>query len=135
MQFTSTIISTILALAASSTAIPTSVPIPTITLKIYNDMTGASATASIPADGVPHFISDLFRGSAISSASGDILGTSAQLTGFQDLTKCQLVNLNIPGWTIDLDGRAKNFVDLDGDVTKPIPTWLNGFTFHCVKPQ
>ncbi|KAI1544902.1 rve domain containing protein, partial [Pyrenophora tritici-repentis] len=72
---------------------------------------------------------------AISSASGDILGTSAQLTGFQDLTKCQLLNLNIPGWTIDLDGRAKNFVDLDGDVTKPIPTWLNGFTFHCEKPQ
>jgi len=135
MQFTRTLISTILTLATSTMAIPTSIPTPTITLKIFNDMTGASATASIPADGVPHFVSDLFRGSAISSSNGDIFGTSAQLTDFQDLTKCQLVNLNIVGLTIDLDGRAKNFVDLDGDVTKPIPMWLNGFTFHCEKPQ
>ncbi|RMZ66656.1 hypothetical protein GMOD_00002015 [Pyrenophora seminiperda CCB06] len=135
MQFTSAILATIMALASSTTAIPTSIPIPTITLKIYNDMTGASATASIPADGVPHYVSDLFRDSAISSASGDIFGTSAQLTGFQDNTKCQLVNLNIAGLIVDLDGRAKNFVDLDGDVTKPIPMWLNGFTFHCEKPQ
>jgi hypothetical protein len=131
MQFTINIATMVLALTTAVTAIPS--PILQITLRIYNDQSGANAEASIPADGTPYHLSGLFAGSAVDSGAGNIFGSSAQLTKFQDTTKCQLVNLNIPGWTFDIDGRAKNFVDLDGDVTKPIPIWLNGFTFHCEK--
>jgi hypothetical protein len=131
MQFTTTLATVVLALTTAATAIPS--PIPQITLRIYNDQSGANAEATIPADGTPYHISSLFAGSAIDTGAGNIIGTSAQLTRFQDTTKCQLVNLNIPGWIFDIDGRAKNFVDLDGDVTKPIQIWLGGFTFHCEK--
>lgn len=131
MQFTATIATIVLALTTSAAAIPS--PIPQITLRISNDQTGANAETTIPADGTPYNLPSLFTGSAIDSGNGNIFGTSAQLTKFQDTTKCQLVNLNVAGWVIDLDGRAKSFVDLDGDVTKPIPIWLGGFTFQCDK--
>ncbi|KAB2106288.1 hypothetical protein AG0111_0g4992 [Alternaria gaisen] len=131
MQLTTTLAATLLAFTTVVTAIPS--PIPQITLRIYNDQSGANAEATIPADGTPYYISSLFAGKAVDKGAGNIVGTSAQLTKFQDTTKCQLVNLNIPGWIFDIDGRAKNFVDLDGDVTKPIETWLSGFTFHCEK--
>ncbi|KAH9868116.1 hypothetical protein J1614_007188 [Plenodomus biglobosus] len=128
MKFTVALASTILAFSTGIQALPS--PIPQITIRIYNDQTGANADATVPADNTPRNIVDLFRGSAIDSA-GNIFGTSAQLTAFTDSTKCKLVNVNVPGWIIDLDGRAKNFVDLDGDVTKPVPVWLGGFTFQC----
>ncbi|KAF2856451.1 hypothetical protein T440DRAFT_462734 [Plenodomus tracheiphilus IPT5] len=128
MHFTIALASTILAFAAGISAIPN--PIPQITIRISNDQTGANAAATVPADNVPRNVVDLFRGTAIDSA-GNIFGTSAQLTGFSDTTKCKLVNVNVHDWVIDLDGRAKNFVDLDGDVTKAVPVWLGGFTFQC----
>ncbi|KAF1830342.1 hypothetical protein BDW02DRAFT_104788 [Decorospora gaudefroyi] len=131
MQFTTTLAAAVLAFTTGINAIPS--PIPQVTLKIFNDKSGANAEATIPADGTPYHISDLFAGSAIDSGANGIFGTSALLTHFQDTTKCQLVNLNVPSWIIDLDGRAKNFVDLDGDNTQPIEKWLNGFTFHCEK--
>ncbi|KAH9866344.1 hypothetical protein IAQ61_008349 [Plenodomus lingam] len=105
---------------------------PQITIRIYNDQTGANAAATVPADSIPRNIVDLFRGSAIDSA-GNIIGTSAQLTEFTDSTKCKLVNVNVQGCVIELDGRAKNFVDLDGDNTKANPVWLRGFSFQCSK--
>ena len=128
MKFTFAIASTILALATGINAAPASIP--QITLKIFNDQTGSNAAATVPADNVPRNINDLFRGTAIDSA-GNIFGTSAQLTAFTDGTKCSLVNVNIHDWVIELDGRAKNFVDLDGDNTKAVPVWLGGFTFQC----
>jgi hypothetical protein len=99
-------------------------------MRIFNDQTGANAEASIPADGIPHSVSDLFRGKAVDN-KGSILGTSAQLVKFSDSTKCSLVNLNVRDWVFELDGRARNFVDLDEDTSKAIPVWLNGFTFQC----
>ncbi|EOA88915.1 hypothetical protein ACJQWK_05779 [Exserohilum turcicum] len=131
MQFTTTFAAAILALSTSVSALPN--PTPQITLRIFNDRTGASADTTVPADGLPYSISARFANSAIDSGNGNILGTSAQLTVFQDTTKCKLVNVNVAGWVIELDGRAKNFVNLDDDITKPIPTWLNGFQFQCDK--
>lgn len=61
------------------------------------------------------------------------MGSSAQLVQFTDSTKCSLVNLNVRDWVIELDGRANNFVDLDGDKSQAEPKWLNGFTFQCSK--
>ena len=131
MQLTTTLATTILALTTAVTAIPS--PIPQITLRIFNDQSGANAEATVPADGTPYQIFSLFAGKAIDKGAGNIVGTSAQLTKFQDTNKCQLVNLNNPGKVFNIDGRTKNFVDLDGDLTKPIEIWLNGFTFQCDK--
>lgn len=128
MKFTIAIASAILAFASGISAVPS--PIPQITIRIFNDQTGVNAEATVPADGVPRNIPDLFHGSAIDS-SGSIVGTSAQLTQFLDSTKCTLQNLNIHDWVIELDGRAKNFVDLDGDRSKAVPVYLGGFTFQC----
>jgi hypothetical protein len=113
------------------TGVPAPTAIPQITIRIFNDQTGANAAASVPADGTSRNIADLFRGSAIDK-NGDIIGTSALLVKFSDSTKCSLKNANVRDWNIELDGRAKNFADLDRDTSKAIPVWLNGFTFSCV---
>jgi hypothetical protein len=127
MQFTTILASTILAFATGISAAPTSVP--NVTLRIANDQTGTSSDATVPADNVARDITALFQNTAIGQAG--FIGTSAQLTQFTDTTKCQLVNKNYPSWVIQLDGRSKNFVDLDGDNTKPIPISISAFTFSC----
>jgi hypothetical protein len=127
MQFTTILASSILAFSAGISAAPTSAP--NVTLRIFNDQTGINSDATVPADNVARDITTLFQGTPIGNAG--FIGTSAQLTQFSDTTKCQLANKNVPGWVIQLDGRAKNFVDLDGDVTKAIPVSIGGFTFAC----
>ncbi|KAH7406485.1 hypothetical protein DE146DRAFT_647590 [Phaeosphaeria sp. MPI-PUGE-AT-0046c] len=126
MQFTTILASTILAFASGITAAPTD---NTVTIRIFNDQSGANSDATIAADGVAHPITELFAGKAI--GNNGFVATSAQLTKFTDAAKCTLVNTNNWGWTIELDGRAKNFVDLDGDKTKAVPTWIGGFSFQC----
>ncbi|KAF1850420.1 uncharacterized protein K460DRAFT_301447 [Cucurbitaria berberidis CBS 394.84] len=128
MKFTIAAAATTLALATGISALPA--PASQITIRIFNDQSGANAEATVPVDNVPRNVVDLFRSTAIDSA-GNIFGTSAQLTKFSDTSKCTLVNVNVRDWKIELDGRAKNFVDLDGDKTKAVPIWLGGFTFQC----
>jgi hypothetical protein len=115
---------------SSTSATPSATAFPEITIRIYNDETGANAAATVLADGSSHDISDLFHGSAIDN-NGNIVGTSAQLVKFLDSTKCAMVNMKVEDWVVELDGRAKNFVDLDRDMSKAIPVWLNGFSFAC----
>jgi hypothetical protein len=129
MQFTTILASSILAFSSSISGAPTSTP--NVTIRVFNDVTGINSDATVPADNVPRSIGGLFQGTAIGNAG--FVATSAQLTQFADSTKCTLVNSNIPSWTIQLDGRSKNFVDLDGDVTKAVPTWIGGFTFQCTQ--
>lgn len=131
MQFTLAFASTILAFASGISALPTTTG--QVTIRIFNDQTGANADATVYVGAAASNVVDLFRGTALDSGLGNVFGTSAQLTTFSDTTKCSLVNQNTAGWVIDLDGRAKNFVDLDGDVTRPVPIWLNGFTFQCTQ--
>ncbi|KAF2822475.1 hypothetical protein CC86DRAFT_301047 [Ophiobolus disseminans] len=127
MQFTTILASTVLAFASGISAIPA--PFSQVTLRIFNDQTGINSDATVPADNAPRYLSDLFRGTPIGNAG--LVATSAQLTQFSDSTKCKLVDQTGKNWVIELDGRAKNFVDLDGDVTKPIPVYIAGFTFQC----
>jgi hypothetical protein len=37
----------------------------------------------------------------------------------------------VHNWRVELDGRAKNFVDLDGDVTRPVPVWVGDLSLQC----
>jgi hypothetical protein len=126
MQFAITLASTILAFALGTSAIPS----PQVVLHISNDLTGANAQASIPADNVPHSIAQLFHGTAVDTDQ-HIIGTSAQLNTFSDSIKCTLTSTTIPGWVYEFDGRAHNFVDLDGQTAVTIPIWLENFNFQC----
>jgi len=128
MQFTLALVAAIF--ASSITAAPALEArnaVPSITVSITNDQTGASASATVPGDGIARNLTDLFGGSAIDQ-HGAIVGTSAQLTKFSDNTKCFFQNVN---WIINFDGR-KTFADLDGNKDIALPVYLNGFNLQCV---
>jgi hypothetical protein len=128
MQFTLAIVAAIF--ASSITAAPALEArnaVPSITVSITNDQTGASASATVPGDGIARNLTDLFGGSAIDQ-HGAIVGTSAQLTKFSDNTKCFFQNVNC---IINFDGR-KTFADLDGNKDIALPVYLNGFNLQCV---
>lgn len=126
MQFTIALASTILAFATGITALPQSGS-NTVTLAISNDQSGAQGSVTVVADGVPRSVATLFAGSPI-AAGNTIIGTSARLTKFTDNTKCKFVQ---GSWVIEIDGRSKNFVELDGVPGKAVPVSLNGFSFTC----
>lgn len=129
MKFTPALTTALL--IAFTTAAPTLAPretVPTITIAVTNDLTGLSATATVPGDGIARNIPDLFRGSAIDN-NGAIIATSAQLVKFEDKTRCFFQNVN---WIINLNGRDATFVDLDGDREVASPVYLNGFNLQCV---
>lgn len=130
MQFTTIIASAIVAFASGITALPA--PGAQITVRIFNDQTGVNADASVPVDNAIRYVSDLFRDTPI--GKNGLVATSAQLVQFSDTTKCSLVNYAVGHggtWEIQLDGRAKNFVDLDNDPTRPVPVYIGGFSFQC----
>ncbi|KAH8716746.1 hypothetical protein GQ44DRAFT_742363 [Phaeosphaeriaceae sp. PMI808] len=129
MQFTMILASAVVAFASGISAIPTSSAAQQITLRVFNDQTGINSDVSVPADNVPRYLLDLFKGTAIGNAGN--VGTSAQLVKFSDTTKCTFSTTRTYDWIVEIDGRAKNFVDLDGDVTKAVPIWIGGFTFQC----
>jgi hypothetical protein len=129
MQFTTILASSILAFASSISAAPTTTnTTSTVTLRVYDDITGVNSDATVLDDNVPHAITDLFQGTAIGNAGFN--ATSAQLVKFADLTQCVLVNSAL-GRTIQLDGRSKNYADIDGDRAIAVPTYIGGFTFQC----
>ncbi|KAF2177324.1 hypothetical protein K469DRAFT_508273, partial [Zopfia rhizophila CBS 207.26] len=102
--------------------------LPSITISVTNDQTGASAAVTVPGDGIAHKIPDLFRGSAIDQ-NGAIIGTSAQLIKFSEKTHCFFQNVD---WIINLNGKDLTYADLDGQKEVAIPVYLNGFNLQCV---
>ena len=128
MQFTLALVAAIFASAISAApALEARNAVPSITVSITNDQTGAHASATVPGDGIARNLTDLFGGSAIDQ-HGAIVGTSAQLIKFTDNTKCFFQNVN---WIINFDGR-KTFVGLDGNKDAALPVYLNGFNLQCV---
>lgn len=102
-------------------------PIHQITVSIYNDLTGAHGSAAGPSDGLARNLTMLFSDSPINN-HGAIIGISAHLIRFTDGTRCFFQKGNT---IINLNGRAQSFVDLDGDKSKTIPVYLNGFNLQC----
>lgn len=129
MQFTILSITAILAALTSAAPAPIGLPNPfrEITVVVSNDFTGASAPATVLNDGRARNLTDLFRNSAI-DRNGVIVGMSAMLTKFTDGTLCFFQNYNE---IIDMNGRDKSWVNLDGDSTKAIERDLNGFNLQC----
>ncbi|KAF2472703.1 uncharacterized protein BDR25DRAFT_283232 [Lindgomyces ingoldianus] len=129
MKFTLALVATIFASAISAApALSSRDTVPEITISVTNDQTGASATATVPGDGIARNLPDLFRGSAIDQ-NGAIIGTSAQLIKSTYTTRCFFQNFN---WIINLNGKDQTYADLDGQKDSAIPIYLNGFNLQCV---
>jgi hypothetical protein len=126
MQFTTIVASAILAFASGISALPHGAE---VAVRIFNDQTGVTSDISVPVDNVPRYLLDLLRTTPIGQAGN--VATSAQLLGASDTTKCTFSTTSKYDWIVEIDGLAKNFVDLDGDVTKAVPIWIGGFTFQC----
>ncbi|KAL5400509.1 hypothetical protein PMIN06_012191 [Paraphaeosphaeria minitans] len=127
MQLTLISITAILAIVTNAAPAPTPEPFHEITVQIANDLTGSHASTTVLSDGLARNLTDLFGGSAIDN-HGAIFGTSAMLTQFTDGTRCFFQNYN---HIIDMNGREKSYVVLDGDRSKAIPVYLNGFNLQC----
>ncbi|KAF2011057.1 hypothetical protein BU24DRAFT_427266 [Aaosphaeria arxii CBS 175.79] len=99
--------------------------VPTVTLSLINDQSGANAPATVNADGTVYTIPSLFSGSRVDNA-GNILASSAQLVKFPTDVYC---SFNAPGKTVNINSR-QTWVDLDL-TPGAVPVNLNGFTFTC----
>ena len=100
---------------------------PHVTLSVTNDLTGASASITVPTDGKARMIPDLFRGTAVDQ-NGAIVATSAQLIAFKADTHCFFQNVN---WIINLYGKDKTYVDLDDVTNIAMPINMNEFNLQC----
>ncbi|KAF2260323.1 hypothetical protein CC78DRAFT_536494 [Lojkania enalia] len=128
MKFTLALFTAVFASAISAAPAVSHETLPSITISVINDLTGASAQATVPGDGIARMLPDLFRGTAIDQ-NGAIVATSAQLIKFSPDTRCFFQNVN---WIINLNGKDLTFADLDGNKDVAIPTYMNGFNLQCV---
>ena len=118
--------------AASALAAPAALSnrqtiFPKISVSVINDLTGASAVATVVADGTVFPILTLFGGSAIDD-HGVVTGSSAQLVAFVDNVFC---SFNKDDLIIPINGRNFVFADLDGNKDVAVPVGINDFTFQC----
>lgn len=129
MKCTFALVATILAAAVSAApAIASRDTVPTISVAVTNDQTGASAIATVPGDGIARNLTDLFRDSAIDQ-NGAIMATSAQLVKFTESTRCFFQNVN---WIINMNGKDLTYADIDGQAHSATPINMNGFNLQCV---
>jgi hypothetical protein len=120
-----------LAAATLTSAIPTpqtSSNFADLTFSLTNDILGTNAAATIPGNGLDIPLEDLFFGTSV-APNNQIVATSIQF-------------INIPpnvfsACVFAIDGRVvvinneKTFGDIDGDLSRAIPTNLNGVTINC----
>ena len=119
-------------LAASTLAAPAAPAarqtiFPKISVSVINDQSGASAVATVVADGTVFPILTLFGGSAI-DIYGTVTASSAQLVAFVDNVFC---SFNKDDLIIPINGRNFVFADLDGNKHVAAPIDINDFTFQC----
>ena len=99
----------------------------TVTVQLTNDLTGASGTTTVVADGTERSISSLFGNSGI-AVNGQVLATSAQLTAFPQGVFCIIQNA---GQNVGIFNFKKTFADLDGNPDAAIPQNLSGAILNC----
>lgn len=75
----------------------------TVTVQLANDHSGANANAKVPTDGHPHPIEVLWGHTAVST-KGVVCASSAQLTKFEEDTKCKILQKH-PHVEAELDAR------------------------------
>jgi hypothetical protein len=133
MQFTLAFATTAV-LATAASALPQGTPAPTVTLRLFNDQTGANADVTIAINARPKTVYELFQGSAVDTKD-PVLGvtaSSAQLVaGIESNPQCEFVSaIDSNMWRIPIDGQAHNFVDLDG-TSQAIPISVWNWLFRC----
>ncbi|KAF2799798.1 hypothetical protein K505DRAFT_332263 [Melanomma pulvis-pyrius CBS 109.77] len=113
--------------ALPATLTPRQTIFPKISISVINDLTGASAVATVVADGTVFPILTLFGGSRI-DIDGIVTASSAQLIAFVDNVFC---SFNKDDLIIPINGKNFVFADLDGNKEVAAPINLNAFTFQC----
>ena len=131
MQFT---IAAVFALAAAVSAAPSTIPakrtVPSVTISLSNDASGANGAATILADGNPNQVQTLFQNSPlfVPQINDEILATSAQLTSFPQGVSCIFQNAGKTFATLNVD---TSFVEFSTPNPQLIPTRLSGTVLIC----
>ncbi|KAJ5097842.1 hypothetical protein N7532_004843 [Penicillium argentinense] len=100
--------------------------VPTVTLALSNDQSGAYSTAAFAADGLDKSISSLFGSKSVGS-SGHVLASSAQLSQFPGTISCTLKN---NGAIFTLTAQS-TYIDLDGNPGAATPVNLDNARVNC----
>lgn len=124
------IIASTLALASSALAYPGAAPpAPLFTLQLANDMSGANAIRSVPADGIANTFLNVFANTVLVK-DGTIKATSLQNVAPSGANINCVVN-NAVGALVGNINNQKTFLDLDGVEGKAVETDVSAFTIKC----
>lgn len=124
------IIASTLALAGSAFAFPGAAPpAPLATVQLANDVSGANAIRSVPANGIANTFANVFAGTVLVK-DGQVKATSIQNVAPQGpFINC--VIQNAAGATVGEINNQKTFLDLDGVEGKAVETNVSAFTIKC----
>ncbi|GLB08242.1 hypothetical protein AtubIFM57258_004130 [Aspergillus tubingensis] len=114
-------------IALLATSVSAGPIIPTVTIALANDQTGAQGSAAVPADGSVQSISALYGNTGVGSG-GVVKASSAQLTNFQANTNCVITNY---GSVLATLNSRNTYVDLDGNPSAAQPVDLSAATVKC----
>ncbi|KAF3914290.1 hypothetical protein ABW20_dc0101587 [Dactylellina cionopaga] len=113
--------------AAAITAAPTGTTFPSVTVSLSNDLSGANGIATIEANGVDRYISELFGNTPVGTG-GYVVASSAQLTNFPQGVFCIIKKGDAPVGILNF---MRTFADLDGNPNAAIPQNLDGAILNC----
>lgn len=118
------------ALALPNIRPPTTYPL--ATLQLSNDISGANALRSLPANAVPTTFLSLFAGSALVQNGGVLKATSLQNVAPGSGVRCEVRRNGSPGEEVvgSVDGE-RTWVDLDGDRERSVEMDVGGWTVVC----
>lgn len=124
------IIASTLALFGSAIAFPGAAPpVPLSTIQLANDVSGANAIRSLPANGVANTFSVLFANTVLVKG-GQVKATSVQNVAPQGVNVNCVVR-NAAGAPIGTINNQKTFLDLDGVEGSAVETDVSAFTITC----
>ncbi|KAJ5951592.1 uncharacterized protein N7479_010005 [Penicillium vulpinum] len=129
MKFTIAAIIPLLAVAISASPLEAR-QAKDVTVALSNDVSGAYAGATFPADNTDKSIFSLY-GSTSVGAGGTVRATSAQLTNWASAGQSINCVIKNNGAIIGTLNAQQTFVNLDGGVIPRVPVNLNNAQIRC----
>ncbi|KAF1931263.1 uncharacterized protein M421DRAFT_90338 [Didymella exigua CBS 183.55] len=127
------IIASTLALASSALAYPGAAPpTPLFTIQLANDISGANAIRSVPANGIANTFINVFANTVLVKG-GVIMATSLQNVA-PGGTNINCVVNKADGTFVGNVNNQKTFLDLDGIEGRAVEVDASAFTIKC-NPQ
>lgn len=124
------IIASTLALAGSAFAYPgAAAPAPLFTVQLANDISGANAIRSVPANGVANTFLNVFANTVL------VKDSATKATSLQNVApggaNINCVINKADGTFVGNINNQKTFLDLDGVDGKAVETDVSAFTIKC----